>query len=57
MQLLNILRSKPDAQVRRLVDEMSKGKDALEVPLYEGTVDYDKLVTDIFAAEKVVCWW
>jgi len=44
MQLLNVIRSKPDEQVRRLVQEMSKGKEVRDVPLYEGNVDYDRLV-------------
>ena len=57
MQVLHVVRSKPDALVRRLVDEMSKGKTAREVPLYEGQVDYDRLVKDVFEAEKVICWW
>jgi hypothetical protein len=57
MKLLNIVRTKPDAQVRILVQEVSKGKDAREVPLYEGQVDYDRLVKDIYEAEKVICWW
>ncbi len=57
MKLLNIIRSKPDEQVRLLVQETSKGKDAREVPLYDGQVDYDRLVKDIFEADKVICWW
>ena len=57
MELLHILRSEPDDLVRRLVDGLSRGKSAREVRLDEGRVDYDKLVEDIFAAEKVICWW
>ena len=57
MKLLNIIRSKPDEQVRLLVQGASKGNDAREVALYEGKVDYDQLVKDIFDAEKVICWW
>lgn len=57
MDQLHIMRSKPDDLVRRLVDAMSKGKKAREVPLFEGKPDYDKLVKDIFEAEKVICWW
>jgi hypothetical protein len=57
MKLLNILRSKPEEQVRRLVQEISKGKEAREVPLYDGKVDYDRLVKDIFEADRVICWW
>ena len=57
MEILHILRSEPDALVRRLVDALSRGKRAKEVPLYDGRVDYDRLVADIFAADKVICWW
>ena len=57
MDLLHILRSKPDDLVRRFVDGMSKGKKVREVPLFEGRTDYDQLVKDIFEAEKVICWW
>ncbi len=57
MQLLNIVRSRPDDVERRLVQEMSRGKDAREVKLYEDRVDYERLVKEIFEAEKVVCWW
>jgi len=57
MNILHIVRSRPDELVRRLVDGMSKGKKVREVPLYEGRPDYDKLVKDIFEAEKVICWW
>ena len=57
MQLLHILRSKPEDLVRRIVQETPRGKDAREVKLYEERVDYDQLVKDIFEAEKVICWW
>ena len=57
MELLHILRSEPDELVRRLVDGLSRGKSAREVRLDEGRGDYDKLVEEIFAAEKVICWW
>lgn len=57
MNYLHILRSEPEELVRRLVDALSQGKTAREVPLYGGGVDYDKLVKDIFEAEKVICWW
>ena len=57
MELLHILRSKPDELVRNLVDAMSKGKQVRETPLFEGRPDYDQLVKDIFEAQKVICWW
>jgi hypothetical protein len=57
MELLHVLRSEPDALVRRLIQDLSRGKDAREVPLYQGKVDYDQLVQQVFAAKKVICWW
>ena len=57
MELLHILRSKPDDMTRKFIEGMSKGKQVREVPLYEGRPDYDKLVKDIFEAQKVICWW
>ncbi len=57
MDLLHILRSEPDALVRRLIDAMSRGRIAREVPMWRGAPDYDQLVKDIFDARKVICWW
>jgi hypothetical protein len=57
MKLLHILRSRPDDLVQLLVRRMSEGQPRTEVPLYEGRVDYDRLVQQIFEADKVVCWW
>ncbi len=57
MKRLHILRSQPTPLVRQLVDEMSKGDAKREVPLYQGPVDYAKLVKDIFEHDQVTCWW
>jgi hypothetical protein len=57
MKLLHILRSEPDEMVRRFIRKMSDGDGSKEIPLYEGPVDYDRLVDEIFQNEMVVCWW
>lgn len=57
MDILHVERSQPDDLVRNLVEAMSRGKQAREVPLWQDQVDYDQLVKDIFEAEKVICWW
>lgn len=57
MKILHILRSEPSAMVRRLIEGTSKGESASEVPLYQGTVDYPKLVQAIFGSDRVICWW
>ncbi|HEY6004634.1 MAG TPA: hypothetical protein VIV57_17300 [Anaeromyxobacter sp.] len=57
MKVLHVLRSEPDEITRGLIDGMSRGGGGKEVALYEGRVDYDRLVQDIFQSDKVICWW
>jgi hypothetical protein len=57
MKVLHILRSEPDALTRKLIAGMANGGEGKEVALYRGRVDYGRLVEDIFASEKVICWW
>ncbi len=57
MKLLHILRSEPDDLVRRFIQGMSRERASQEVPLYQGPVDYDRLVKDIFESDRVICWW
>jgi hypothetical protein len=56
MQILHLLRTQPDETVASLKKSFSdqKGK---TVVLYEGDVDWEALVDDIFAAKKVISWW
>lgn len=57
MKLLHILRSEPNDLVRRFIQGMSRERASQEVPLYQGPVDYDRLVKDIFESDRVICWW
>ncbi len=57
MKILNIFRSEPNDLVKLLVDGMAKGETKTDVPLFKGGVDYAKLVQDIFASDRVICWW
>ncbi len=57
MKILHILRSEPDDLIRSFIKGMSQGDTSTEAPIYKGSVDYDKLVKDIFENDKVVCWW
>jgi hypothetical protein len=56
MQILHILRSKPDETVVALMEPLA-GLDGKTVALFEDDVDWDALVDDIFASEKVISWW
>ncbi len=57
MKVLNILRSEPDETVEKLTEELSSVNEASVAVLYEDDVDWSALVDDIFAYDKVICWW
>ena len=57
MKILHILRSEADKNVEKFIDILSEGKESTVAPLYQGDVDWPRLVDDIFAHDKVVCWW
>jgi hypothetical protein len=57
MKLLHILRTEPDDRIRLLIKGVSSGEKGTEVPLYAGSVDYDRLVAEIFENDMVICWW
>lgn len=57
MSYLHILRSEPDDVSRLLIEGLSRGQGGKEVHLYDGPVDYAALVDDIFASDRVICWW
>lgn len=54
MKILHILRSEPDPIAKQIIQGLPGGK---EVPLYDGPVDYARLVEDVFAHDRVICWW
>ena len=57
MKVLQILRTEPDDTVQYLSELVSMENEAPAVLLYQGEVDWLKLVDDIFAHDKVICWW
>ena len=57
MKVLNILRSEPDDMVAQCVETFSKDEGAKKIALYEGDVDWSALVDEIFAHDKIICWW
>ncbi|MFH7320797.1 hypothetical protein ACHHRT_09320 [Desulfurivibrio sp. D14AmB] len=57
MKILNVYRSEPDGDVKKLVEIVTEGREATEFKLYGGEVDYDKLVDMVFEADKAICWW
>ena len=60
--LLHILKTEPDQNVVRLIEALSGEEGATVVILYQDdiagrAVDWPRLVDDIFAHDKVICWW
>jgi len=57
MKILHILRSEADKNVEKFIDVLSEGNESTVAPLYQGGVDWSRLVDDIYSHDKVVCWW
>ena len=56
MSLLYIVKSEPTQSTEFLMNALGEGKEVIRRNLYE-EVDYDQLVSDIFAAEEIISWW
>jgi len=57
MKNLHLLRSEPDEMVTLFIEEGYRGDENLQVRLYEGEPDYDWLVRELFACDRVISWW
>lgn len=58
MKILNVYRSEPDETVKKLVEIVSRDRDAESFDLYaDDAPDYDKLVDMIFEADQTISWW
>ncbi|MEN8142359.1 MAG: hypothetical protein ABFQ82_02025 [Thermodesulfobacteriota bacterium] len=57
MKVLNVYRSEPDETVKKLVEIVSRDRDADSFDLNVDSPDYDGLVDKIFAADQTICWW
>jgi len=57
MKMLNIVRSEPDDAVKTFIESFSQGAEDKVIALYKGDVDWSGLVDEIFAHDRVICWW
>ncbi|MFO8033346.1 MAG: hypothetical protein R6U22_12475 [Desulfohalobiaceae bacterium] len=57
MEVLHILKSEPEQLVSDLIRETCRENDCKSVELYRGDVHWDRVLQQIFAADKVICWW
>ena len=61
-KVLHILKTEPDETVAGLIEALSKEDGVAVVSLYQdevsgSKVNWDRLVEDIFAYDRVICWW
>ena len=57
MKILNVYRSVPDEKTKKLVEIVSRDREADSFDLNVDSPDYDSLVDKIFAADQTICWW
>ena len=57
MRVLHILRSEPDETVEKLIRALSDEEGVTAEALYQDYVDWSRLLDDIFAYDKIICWW
>ncbi|HIJ91739.1 MAG: hypothetical protein OEV91_08150 [Desulfobulbaceae bacterium] len=57
MKILNVYRSAPTDEVKKLVEIVSEGREAQSFDLNVDAPDYDKLVDMVLGADKTICWW
>ncbi len=59
MKLLHVYRNEPNEEVKKLVQILNEGNEAMEFKLYEAQedADYDELIQMIFEADKTISWW
>ena len=57
MKVLSIYRSEPDETTKKLVEIVSRDREADSFDLSVDSPDYDALVDKMFAADQTICWW
>lgn len=57
MKILNVYRSQPSDDVKKLVAIVTEGRDADSFDLTVSNPDYAALVDKIMSADQTICWW
>lgn len=57
MQILNVYRSEPSEDTKKLVEIVSEGRESDSFDLTVDSPDYDALVDKVMAADQTICWW
>ncbi len=57
MKILNIYRTAPNDDVKKLVEIVSRDREAQSFDLNVDAPDYDKMLDMVFDADQTICWW
>jgi len=57
MKILNVYKSEPDETVQKLVEIVTRDREADTFDLNVENPNYDNLVDKIFDADQTICWW
>ena len=57
MKLLNVYRSAPSDDTKKLVEIVSEGRDVESFDLNVESPDCSALLDKVFAADQTICWW
>ena len=57
MKVLNVYRSEPSEDTKKLVEIVSEGREGDSFDLAVDSPDYDALVDKVMAADQTICWW
>lgn len=57
MKILSIYRSEPDETTKKLVEIVTRDREADSFDLNVDSPDYDALVEKIYDADQVISWW
>ena len=57
MKILNVYKSEPDETVKKLVEIVTRDREADTFDLNTENPDYEALVEKIFTADQTICWW
>lgn len=57
MKILNVYRTAPNDDVKKLVEIVTEGRESESFDLNVDAPDYGKLVDMVFDADQTICWW
>ncbi|HEX9714956.1 MAG TPA: hypothetical protein VGA28_04620 [Desulfurivibrionaceae bacterium] len=57
MKLLNVYRSEPTDDTKKLVEIVSEGREVESFDLNVENPDYSALLDKVFTVDQTICWW